>query len=203
MVGSLLLQIKSTSVEEWIAVFTAILYLFLAAKENPWCWAAAIVSVSLFFFLLLEGGLVFEAWLQVYYFAMAIYGWYSWTRKKKGDSALSTLKISTLSLKSHLLIIGIGGVLVLGTGFLAEHFQWGVLPYADAFTTWFSVITTWMVTRKILENWLYWVVIDLVSIYLYFDRGFLVSSGLFVFYVVLAGIGFVQWQKEYQKSNLA
>jgi len=175
---------------EIIAVFFAILYVILAAKENIWCWLAAAISVILYIYICYTAKLYPETGLQIFYLIMAIYGYTQWKKPKK--------KISIISwpLKKHILIIVFSTILSLTLGYYFDNFTEFKLPYLDSATTIFSLFATFMVTKKILENWLYWIIIDIASIYLYYSRDLTLSAGLFAFYVVLATIGFIQWKKK-------
>lgn len=182
---------------ELIAVIFAIAYLLLALKENILCWYAALISTAIFTVLFWNVSLVMESLLQVYYIAMAVYGWYQW-RKPQGKSAL---QISCWGLQRHLQIIGAVVLVSLVSGYLLNRHTDAAWPYLDSFTTWGSVVTTYMVAKKILENWLYWVVIDALSIFLYLDRGLYLTAFLFVGYTLIAVIGFLQWRQTYQQEN--
>lgn len=182
---------------EGLAVLLGIAYLLLAARESLWCWYAAFVSTAIFLVLFWRVRLYLEAALQVYYLAMAVYGWWQW-RRPRADDGSAALPISRFSLQAH--GVAIGGVLVASavSGWLLARYTDAALPYLDAFTTWGSVVTTWMVARKILENWLYWIVIDSAAIVLYLDRGLYLTAALFAAYVVIAAIGFMAWRRHYR-----
>ena len=165
---SVLELLELTSWWEVPAVVLAILYLVLAARENIWCWAAAFASTAIYIYIFFDVSLFLESALQVYYLAMAVYGWYQW-RQPSGHTP--TRSIATWSLKTHSVVIGATAAVVLASGYLLTEATSAALPYADAFTTWYAVVTTYMVTKKILENWVYWFVIDSVSVYLYVNRG--------------------------------
>jgi len=182
---------------ELVAVTFAIAYLLLALKENILCWYAALISTAIYTVLFWNVSLVMESLLQVYYIAMAIYGWYQW-RRPRGEAPL---KISCWALSRHLQVIGAVVLVSLISGYLLNRHTDAAWPYLDSFTTWASVATTYMVTRKILENWLYWVVIDGLSIFLYLDRGLHLTALLFVGYTVIAVFGFWQWRQSYQQEH--
>jgi len=182
---------------ELVAVTFAIAYLLLALKENILCWYAALISTAIYTVLFWNVSLVMESLLQVYYIAMAIYGWYQW-RRPRGEAPL---KISCWALSRHLQVIGTVVLVSLISGYLLNRHTDAAWPYLDSFTTWASVATTYMVTRKILENWLYWVVIDGLSIFLYLDRGLHLTALLFVGYTVIAVFGFWQWRQSYQQEH--
>jgi nicotinamide mononucleotide transporter len=127
---------------------------------------------------------------------MAIYGFYNWN--KSGQS--SSPAIRWIGLKSNLFIIGIGAVVSILIGYTSSYFTDASFPIIDALTTVFSLIATWMVTQKRIENWLYFIVIDMISIYLYTSKELYVTIGLFVVYIVIAIFGFINWNKQLTTS---
>lgn len=169
----------------------AVAYLVLAIRQNPWCWAAAAVSTTLYLFIMYDTKLYMQSLLQLYYLAMAAYGWYHW-RHPPGESG--ELPVTTWPLRYHFFAIVAVMLLVLVSAGLLQRYSDGALPYLDAFTAWGAVVTTFMVARKILENWLYWFVIDSVSIGLYLDRELYFTVALFVFYLVMVVIGYRSWR---------
>ncbi|TDJ44062.1 MAG: nicotinamide riboside transporter PnuC [Gammaproteobacteria bacterium] len=178
---------------EGAAVVLAIVYLALAIRQNLWCWAAAFASTSIYLVLMYAALLYMESVLQVFYLGMAVYGWYHWRHGPDPDHALP---VKTWSVATHVRVIA--GVFALAglSGALLGRYSDAALPYLDSFTTWGAVVTTWMVARKILENWLYWFVIDSVSIYLYVSRELYLTALLFAFYLVLIVIGYIAWRRE-------
>lgn len=184
---------QAMSAWECLAVMLAIAYVVLAIRERIECWYAAFFSTLIYTLLFWNVSLFMESALNVYYLLMAVYGWYAW-RFHPGSKEM--LKIHSWPLSRHiqtgLLIVALAGV----SGYLLSTNTSAALPYLDSFTTWASVITTYMVARKVVENWLYWVVIDAVSIFLYVDRGMLLTAALFVIYTAMAVIGYRQWHKQ-------
>ncbi len=195
---AILQALELTSWWEVPAVVLAILYLVLAARENIWCWGAAFASTAIYIYVFFDVNLFLESALQVYYLGMAIFGWYQW-RQPADQSA--TRPISTWSLEKHYVIIAATGAVVVASGYLLSENTSAALPYVDAFTTWYAVVTTYMVTRKILENWLYWFVIDSVSVYLYYSRGLYLTALLFIAYLVIIVFGYLKWKKEYDQQT--
>ena len=175
---------------EIIAVFFAILYVILAAKESMWCWLAAAISVILYIQICFSAQLYPETGLQIFYLIMAIYGYIQWNKPKKDTAIISWPK------QKHLIILVISAAISICLGYYFNQFTQAKLPYLDSATTIFSISATYMVTKKVVENWLYWIVIDLASIYLYYSRDLTLSAGLFGLYVILAIIGYVQWKKK-------
>lgn len=185
---------------EPVAVVLAIAYLLLAARESLWCWYCAFVSSCLYTLIFWDVSLLMESALNVFYVIMAVLGWWQWRSgpgQRIEEQGEQVLKIISLSWWQHL---GILVVLLLLTGIngwlMTEHTD-AALPYLDAFTTWGSVINTFLVVRKVLENWLYWILIDGISIYLYLDRELYLTALLFAAYVVIVIFGYIAWRRHY------
>ena len=176
---------------EALAVVLAVAYLLLAIRQNAWCWAAAAVSTLLYLFIMYDSKLYMQSLLQLYYLAMAAYGWYHW---RHPQTAGGELPVTVWPWRYHAIAISGVLLLVLVSAGLLQRYSDGALPYLDAFTAWGAIVTTFMVTRKILENWLYWFVIDTVSIGLYLDRELYFTAGLFAAYLVLVVVGYRSWR---------
>lgn len=183
---------------EALAVVLAITYLVLAIRQNIWCWAAAAVSTLIYLFIMFEARLYMESVLQLFYLAMAAYGWYQWRQHGQNNEVL---QVRTWPLSYHVFAIGSVLILVFASGHLLSEYSNAALPHLDSFTTWGAVIATFMVARKILENWVYWFVIDAVSVGLYLNRGLLLTALLFVFYLVLIILGYRSWRASMQNSQ--
>jgi len=177
------------SIIESAAVFFSILYVILAVKESILCWGAAAISVILYIYICYTAQLYPETGLQVFYLLMSFYGYHQWN---KNDS---TLKIQQWTTTKHLLILLLGASLTFLMGFYFTIYTNAAMPLVDSFTTVFSVFATYMVTKKVLGNWLYWIVIDIVSVYLYFSRDLHLTSLLFIMYTVIAIFGYFSWLK--------
>lgn len=188
----------SMSPWEGAAVVFAIVYLLLAVRENVWCWFFAFVSTAIYTVLFRDVSLLMDSALNVYYMAMAVFGWYQWTHGGTGvGSEPHTLPIRSMTWRLHILIIVSILLLSGASGYLLSEYSRAAWPYVDSFTTWASVITTYLVTRKYLQNWLYWILIDAVSVPLYIERGLGPTALLFVIYIIIAVIGYLNWRKHY------
>ena len=183
---------------EIIAVISAILYLLLAAKEDVKCWYAAIISSLLYFFIMYDAGLIMEAYLQIFYIIMALYGLLQW---KKLIQINSNKRIRTWSNIQHFIIITSVIILSILTGFILTKYTNAAMPFLDAFTSWGAIVTTYMVAKKILENWIYWFVIDAISIYLFLSRELYLTSILFLVYLIIICFGYIAWRKKYLEFN--
>lgn len=182
---------------EWLAVITALAYVIFAAKENILCWPAALISTALYTIVFYDYYLWMDSLLQVYYFVMAIFGWYSWKRNINGNEHI---QINTKSLNFHLKAFLILTLLSLVVGYYMANNTPTTFPYIDSATTVFAVFATYLVTQKVLENWLYWIVIDFVSIYVYLEKGIYPTASLFVVYVILAFFGYLSWSNRHKQE---
>ena len=193
MIEQLLSGFNAMSIWEYIGVFFGLLYLILAIKQNSWCWPAAFMSTLIYTNLFWQGALLLESLLNVYYLIMAVYGWWQW---RGGLDEESIKPVQSWPMERHGKIIAILTVISIVMGFIADNYTHAEMAYLDSFTTVFAVYTTYLVTQKVLENWVYWFVINLASIYLYVEMGYLPTAGLFVIYTFLAIKGYLEWKKE-------
>lgn len=182
---------------EAAGVLLGVLYLVLVIRESLWCWPAAFVSSVLTILVMFEARLYSEAALNVFYAAMAIYGWYQWRYGGRGQGA-PELPISVWPFAMHALAIGGSVALAAVVGWFMSRHTAAAFPYLDAFVTVASIVTTYMVARKILENWAYWLVVDSLSLYLYWQRGLYLYVGLFALYLVLVVLGWIRWQRDWR-----
>jgi nicotinamide mononucleotide transporter len=199
LLAQLIKAAQAMSLWEVAAVLLALAYLVLAIRENTLCWIAAILSTSIYIVLMFRVGLYMESALQLFYIAMAVYGWYSWTH---GKGPGHRLEVSSWPLSRHIAPLSLILLFSLGSGYLLDNFSDAALPYLDSFTTWGAIVTTWMVARKIIQNWHYWFIIDSVSVYLYINRGLVLTALLFVLYLVLIVIGYRQWRKSLEAARV-
>ena len=195
MLDLLVSQFQASSILELTAVIFAIAYLLLAVKENILCWYAAFISTAIFLLIFWQVKLYMESGLQVYYLAMAVYGWYQWTR---GGTQQSGITISTWPIEKHLLALATVLIATMVSGYLLSENTDARLPYLDSFTTWASIVTTYMVAKKVLENWIYWFVIDSVSIFLYLHRELYFTALLCAADISIVVFGFATWFKQYR-----
>jgi nicotinamide mononucleotide transporter len=196
-VDALARQIAEISALEAAGAFFSVAYLVLAIRENLWCWPAAFLSSALTMVLMFEERLYAEAALNIYYIAMAVYGWYQW-RYGGRKSVGAPLPIGVWPVKAH--VVAIGGTLVSSAiaGRLMSEYTNAAFPYLDTFVAVGSLVTTYMVARKILENWLYWLVVDSLSLYLYWQRHLNLYVLLFAVYLVLVVIGLIRWHRDWR-----
>ena len=176
---------------EGTAVILAILYLVLAVRQHILCWLAWIVSSCLYLYVMYAVGLYMESMLQIFYIIMGIYGWMQW-RVSDNEAAF---QVNRWSRTNHLIAITIILMLAFASGQLLESYTEAAMPFVDALTTWGAVVTTYMVAKKLLENWIYWFVIDAVSIFLFISRELYFTAVLFLAYLFIIVVGYRSWRR--------
>ncbi|MDC0546647.1 nicotinamide riboside transporter PnuC [Gammaproteobacteria bacterium] len=177
----------------WIeptAVILAIAYLLLAIKQNISCWFSAFFSSLLYFFVMYSAGLYMEAGLQIFYCIMAVYGWTQWRITLPGNSKFL---VKTWNRDQHIKAILLIILLAIVSGWALEKFTNAALPFLDSLTTWGAIVTTYMVAKRLLENWIYWFVIDTISVFLFYSRGLILTSILFLVYLIIIYFGYKSW----------
>lgn len=188
-------QAGSWSLAETTAVVFAVLYLLLAIRENIWCWFFAGVSTALYVWIFITARLYMESVLNVFYFGMAIYGWHAWSA---GGRASEQLPVSRWPLSIHLVALAVIALLVVPTGLWLSANTDAAFPFIDSATTFGAIWTTFLVARKVLENWWYWLVIDIVSMWVYWSRDLQLTALLFALYVLMIPFGLVSWTRSYR-----
>jgi nicotinamide mononucleotide transporter len=183
---------------EIVAALLGVGYILFAAKTSLWCWLFAFVSTLIYTVLFWEGQLPMQALLNFYYMGVAVYGFLLW--RKHGDVE-DTLPITSWQWPRHAVFL-LAGIAISGlTAYYLSSTGASKQPYLDASVTVFSVMNTWLMTRKVLENWLYWVVIDLAAVQLYLNTGYYATALLFLVYTVLAVSGYMSWLKLYRNKS--
>ena len=183
---------------EIVAAILAIAYLILAMLEDIRCWVAWIISSLMYFFVMYSANLYMEALLQIFYIFIGLYGLYQWRFKADKKDAL---KITTWSVKNHLIVISALVFLTSLSGYILTIYTAAASPFIDAFTTWGAIAASYLVAKKILENWFYWFVIDFVSVFLFISRELYPTALLFIVYLVLVVIGYSAWRKSWQLAD--
>ncbi|MDQ7047813.1 MAG: nicotinamide riboside transporter PnuC [Sulfurovum sp.] len=177
---------------ELIAVVLGIAYVLLAAKESLWTWLFAFFGTFIYTILFWEGALVSSSLLNLYYMGMAVYGFFLW---RSGGEEGKELTVSSWSLQKNMSMIFSGLLIATILGYLSDTYTDAKFAYLDTFVMVFSVLATWMLANKVLENWLYWIVVDSAAIVLYWQTGYLATIVLFALYVLLAFYGYIAWSK--------
>jgi len=185
---------------EIIAVIAGLLYIFFAIKGNILLWLFGIVSSALYVEIFLHAGIYAYALLYIYYVLIGIYGWYNWQRNAGPSENRTKNKI----FKTPVLHLGICLlaviVLTIPIFFALREFTNSDMPLTDAVLTSGGIVATWMLTQKYIEQWIFWIIIDLISCGTMIYKGLYPSALLFLVYTLMAILGYVQWNKELKAS---
>ena len=184
---------------ELAATLLALAYVILALKQSLWCWPAALLSTVLFTHVMWQSALLSDALLQLYYAAMALYGWWRWQQLRQSTPDQRG-PVYEWPWQRHAVLIGITAAAGVALGAFMANYTQADFAYIDAQTTVFSVMATWLVARKLVSNWLYWVAIDAVSIFVYAQKHLYFLTGLFMLYTVIAIAGYFIWRSHYQQQ---
>jgi nicotinamide mononucleotide transporter len=190
----LLNGIYATGWIEWIAVVAGLVYIVLAVRQNQWCWPFGILSSALYVYLNYTFTYYWDTILQTYYCIIGVYGWWLWIQKNENQSTRLVIRHTP---KKTILILGILLCLLAPLmGYLADVKTDSSAPYTDGTLTALSFVATWMTTRKFIENWILWIVIDLAYIPLYLTRQAELTAVLFLIYAIFAAAGYFTWRKQ-------
>lgn len=191
MKQKLLEMIIQTSWWEWMAVLTALVHVGLLSLRWIIAWPAGMMSSALYTYIFYSSQLYLETGLQIFYIIMALYGWFTWSKPVENGKIIKGIR-----LEKHILLIGFSGGICYMLAFIFDQFTRQTNPYADAFVTIFSLTATWMMARKYLDSWIYWVIIDAVAVTLYFQNGLFLSSLLYIVFMIMAVFGFFNWRNQ-------
>lgn len=196
--GQILLeQIKATTWLEWVGTFTAFICIYLAAKENIWNWPISIISVLAYVFVFFEAKLYADMALQFYFLFTAFYGWYFWIKKKQ----VHDKPVVSLRVKEWVIVI-VGMVLLsVALGTFLDNYTDSDVPYADGTLAAMSFFAQILLTRKILENWLIWILVDILYVPLYLHKHLILTTVLYAALVPIAILGYIDWRKTYREQT--
>jgi nicotinamide mononucleotide transporter len=189
----ILTSLLNQSATQWIALITGFTYVILAAYEKPLCWPFGIISCSV---IALDDFAVFQLYadgvLQIFYVLFGFMGIYYWIfRNPPGQS----LRITSWHWQKHIIPVIISAVVSIPISMILQRYTNAAYSYLDTLTTILSLWATWLLVRKVLENWLYWIAIDAVYVVLFWNRGGGLIAVLYAIYLLVAILGFIQWRK--------
>jgi len=178
---------------EYVAAVVILANIYLAARQNIWCWPVGVVGVSLYLYIFFIAKLYSDTLLQVFFLVMQFYGWYHWVRGGV-DHSKSLAAVTRLTLREWTWTAAgaAAGTAALGT--LMRRYTDAALPYPDAFVATVSVIAQFMMTRKVLDNWTLWIVVNIVSIGVYTAKALYPTVGLYIVNLVICVQGYREWR---------
>ena len=197
MIAGLVADLRATTALEAVAALLGLIYVTLIVRRRREGWVAGAISSAIYVYLAYAARLPMQALLQAWYVAMGVYGWYSWTRNAEQEGG----RIRCWPPARHL--AAIAGIL-LASGLTARllaaetHAAW---PWIDSLTTWTSVFATWLVTRMHLENWLYWMVNDLLTVFLFAAQSHPLTALLYLVFFGFSVAGLRAWRRQYRSQS--
>lgn len=201
IVQQFLADIKNTGALEYIAVFAGIASVWFSRKENIWVYPTGLINTIFYIYLSFKGGLLGEASVNFYYTVMSIYGWVLWARK--GADQAPALHITSSTKKEWLQQLAFFAAFYLVIFFALTHLQksfaTGAIPWADAFASATAYTGMWLMTRKKVESWYWWIATNIASIPLYFVKHYVFTSMYYIVLLMMAVWGLAEWIK--RKNN--
>ncbi|MGG1554907.1 nicotinamide riboside transporter PnuC [Paenibacillus ferrarius] len=188
----------SSSTLEIVATTTGLLCVWFTARQNIWAWPIGIVNVICFFFMFEEAKLYADMTLQLFFLVLSVYGWIYWLTKREGAQVRPTRRIT------RRLVLTLAVILVAATwawGFVLHTYTDASIPYADALIATLSVIAQFLLSSKVLENWLIWIAVDVLSIGMYAYKELYTVAFLYVVFLLIATAGFISWKRELRQSE--
>jgi nicotinamide mononucleotide transporter len=183
---------------EIIATIAGLLYIIYSVERNILLWPYGIVSSAIFVYVCFHAGIYADMGLYVYYVIIGFYGWYHWHQGVSNSNGGVNLPVIKTTLKQgcwlFLLTLAIYFILL----YILKHYTNSNIPYWDSFTTAVSITATWMLTQKMMEQWILWIIVDSITIGLYFYKGLYPAITLYLVYTILSFTGYLEWNKEWK-----
>ena len=194
---SIIHYFTTTKPLEWVGVVTGLACVWLAAKNSIWNWPLACVSVIIYVFIFFDGKLYADAGLQIYFLAMNVYGWYYWTRNRHQQQR------NIIHIQRKEIYWSITAILVFTVlfGLTLFHKTDASFPFIDSFCTACSVVAQIFLARKVLQNWLIWIFVDIIYVGVYFSKELYATGVMYAIYIVIATIGYFDWRKIYREQK--
>lgn len=184
-------QFIHTSFIEWVATISGFLCVYLAAKQNILTWPISILSVLLYLYIFYQNKLYGASCLQLYFLSTAVYGWYYWNKTSKSAKK----QLTSFARKDQFFTLCVIAILALILGYVLDHYTDTDVPYIDGFCTSISLVAQFLMTRKVIQHWILWIIVDLCYIPLYFYKDLLITAILYLTLAVLSINGFREWKK--------
>tara|TARA_R110002074_G_scaffold197610_6_gene364745 strand:- start:15759 stop:16391 length:633 start_codon:yes stop_codon:yes gene_type:complete len=184
---------------EIVAVIFGLLSVWFSKQNNIWVYPTGLISTSIFVYLLFTWGLIGDMLINVYYFIMSLYGWYIWTRKV--DAEHFTPITSVTKKENRISIFIFIGTVIFVLVVYQVFDKWNSwTAYVDTITTAIFFVGMWLMAKRKVENWIYWIVGDIISVPLYFYKGFTFTSFQYLIFTILAIYGYNAWKKNISKN---
>ncbi len=200
IIQQFIIGIQNTGGLEYIAVFAGIISVWFSRKENIWVYPTGLINTLFYIYLSFKGGLLGEASVNLYYTVMSIYGWIGWS--KKDDNKKIVLQISSSNKKEWMaqveFFIAFYLVIYCALSYLKTNFAPEAIPWADAFASASAFTGMWLMTKKKIESWYWWIITNIVSIPLYFVKHYVFTSVYYFILLIMAVFGLIEWIRRSQ-----
>jgi nicotinamide mononucleotide transporter len=183
---------------EYVAAVFGILSVYLVTRQNIWAWPTGIVNVGLYAAVFFAARLYADMGLQVIYLILSAYGWYAWLY---GGAQHTALRVSRISRRAGLTVLLLNAAGWLALASLLDRHTDAALPWLDSALTTTSLAAQWMMTRKLLENWLVWIAVDTVYVPMYFSQALYPTAALYAVFLVLALVGYRDWRHSWRAAQ--
>lgn len=191
-------QLVQTSALEWLGTITGFLCVYLAARQHILNWPVSIISVVAYTILFYDYKLYGDTVLQLYFLGTAVYGWYYWVKRKEEHQK----PVVSLKIREYLLVVAAIVLLSWLLGLFLDHFTNSDVPYIDGACTAISFIAQFLMTRKVLQNWVLWIIVDACYVPLYLYKQLALTAVLYLLYLVLATMGYLDWKKSWKTGKI-
>lgn len=197
-------ELLSWGSRNWVEIAGALLgimYVFLSVKQNILTWLLGLLTSFLYVFVFFDSGFYADMALQSYYVFISIYGWFIWAHGKPDSHGKEALPVTRTSKKLFLILLVISLTLWIFIWLILKKFTDSSVPIGDSFITALSIVATWMLARKKIEHWLVWIVVDIVSVFLYIYKDLYPTVVLYIIYTIAAAWGYFVWKKSFVKAE--
>lgn len=200
-------NLLDTGIWEFIAVLTGIGSVWYARRESILVYPVGIISVLIYVFICFNARLYADAGINLFYFAMSVYGWYHWTHKD-GHTEMREISVNTPKEQlSGVILTIISFVIIYGLIWIFNRkdiaYISSYVPFVDSFITAIFLIGMWLMALKRVENWIYWIVGDVIAIPLYFAKGLVFTSVQYLVFLIIAILGYIEWKKRWTERHLS
>lgn len=195
---------KETTWLEYIAVFSGIVSVWFERKENIWVYPTGLIATVIYIYISFNGTLLGEASVNLYYTIMSIYGWVLWAKKNQQQMYIVYITWSTKKewLQQLLFFVFFYGVIFGALSYLKRDFAPGAIPWADAFASATAFTGMWLMARKKVESWYWWIATNTASIPLYFVKHYVFTSVYYIILLIMAFWGLIEWRRRANKHLL-
>src|SRR4030042_2631678 len=185
---------------EIIATITGLLYIIYSVERNILLWPYGIVSSAIYVYVFFDAGIYADMGLYVYYVFIGIYGWYHWYVARSETNGNDGLLVGKTTVEQGIWLFLLTCLFYVITLYILKKYTNSNIPYWDSFTTAVSITATWMLTQKIKEHWILWIIVDSISIGIYLYKELYPSIILFLVYTILAVTGYIEWNREWKRQ---